>query len=203
MPEVETWTFNAIRSSGQRVRRLGINFGAPGDRKDADGTLWLDFPSVGGPSPDVPLTITGDALEFVREHSALVASDQLPWVFASGVRGARHVSIRLASRDESGDAEAHYQVRLYWRDVSAGEVQSAVQEIRLQGQSTNGQIRALPGRRPAGSHPEAALSESAFIVQEWHNVTVREFLELDIPPIPATPAATSRPLLCGIDMVLE
>ncbi len=203
MPEVETWTFNAIRSSGQRVRRLGINFGAPGDRKDADGTLWLDFPSVGGPSPDVPLTITGDALEFVREHSALVASDQLPWVFASGVRGARHVSIRLASRDESGDAEARYQVRLYLRDVSAGEVQSAVQEIRLQGQSTNGEIRVLPGRRPAGSHPEAALSESAFIVQEWHNVTVREFLELDIPPIPATLASTSRPLLCGIDMVLE
>ena len=61
MPDVETWTFNPIPSSGQRVRRLGINFGAPGDRKADDGTLWLDFPSVGGPSPDVPLTITGDA----------------------------------------------------------------------------------------------------------------------------------------------
>ena len=119
MPDVETWTFNAIRSSGKRVRRLGINFGAPGDRKAADGTLWLDFPSVGGPSPDVPLTITGDSLEYVRDHASLVASDSLPWVFASGVRGARHISIRLASRDEAGAEEARYRVRLYWRDVAA------------------------------------------------------------------------------------
>ena len=35
------------------IVRLGLNLGAPGDRQDAEGTLWLDYPSVGGPSPDV------------------------------------------------------------------------------------------------------------------------------------------------------
>ena len=30
------------------VRRVGINFGAPGNRKADDGTLWLEYPSVGG-----------------------------------------------------------------------------------------------------------------------------------------------------------
>ena len=55
MPDVEMWTFNSIPSSGKRVLRLGINFGAPGDRKADDGTLWLDFPSVGGPSPRCPV----------------------------------------------------------------------------------------------------------------------------------------------------
>ena len=35
------------------IKRLGINLGAPGDRKDAQGTLWLEYPSVGGKSPAV------------------------------------------------------------------------------------------------------------------------------------------------------
>ena len=32
-----------------------MNFGAPGDRRSPDGTLWLEYPSVGGKSPDVPI----------------------------------------------------------------------------------------------------------------------------------------------------
>ena len=36
---------------GTRIRRLGLNLGAPGDRMTEAGTLWLDHPAVGGPSP--------------------------------------------------------------------------------------------------------------------------------------------------------
>ena len=47
-----------------RVRRLGINFGTRAIASADDGTLWLDFPSVGGTSPDVPLTIHGEGLAY-------------------------------------------------------------------------------------------------------------------------------------------
>ena len=49
-PSAEMWTFNDLPWDGKPVRRVGINFGAPGDRRADDGTLWLDWPSVGGPS---------------------------------------------------------------------------------------------------------------------------------------------------------
>ncbi len=54
MPELEYWTTNDFVWNGKRVRRMGINLNAPGDRVAPDGTLWLDFPSVGGRSPDLP-----------------------------------------------------------------------------------------------------------------------------------------------------
>ena len=44
----------------------GINFGAPGDRKTDDGTLWLDWPSVGGPSPEISVRTEGDVAEDSR-----------------------------------------------------------------------------------------------------------------------------------------
>ena len=56
MPDVETWTSFGSQSPKQPVRRLGLNLGAPGDRKADDGTLWLEYPSVGGSSPAVEVT---------------------------------------------------------------------------------------------------------------------------------------------------
>ncbi|MHB8956556.1 MAG: outer membrane protein assembly factor BamB family protein [Pirellulaceae bacterium] len=199
MPEVETWTFNAIPSGNKRVQRLGINFAAPGDRKDADGTLWLDYPSVGGPSPDVPLTLTGDSLEFVRDHASLIASDMLPWVLASGVRGARHIQIRLAGSDEVGAETVNYVVQLYWRDISLSDLQISGMKTRLQGQSSPTQIRALADSRLAPDVPDSKL-----FVQRWQNVVVGEFLEVDLPPAPdAGAGAAARPLLCGIEIILQ
>ena len=52
MPEdFEQWaTWGAVPKAAihGKIQRIGINLGAPGDRKTRDGTLWLDFPSVGG-----------------------------------------------------------------------------------------------------------------------------------------------------------
>ena len=92
MSDVETWTFNSIPSSGKRVARLGVNFGAPGDRKADNGTLWLDFPSVGGPSPDVPITVGGEHVKYFRQHASALQGVDPSWVFASGAYGVRHVS---------------------------------------------------------------------------------------------------------------
>ena len=99
-PEAEMWTFNTVRWDGEPVRRVGINFGAPGDRMADDGTLWLDWPSVGGPSPDLPIEVEPKKPETFRYHSALVqvapGSQGLAWVAASGVRNVRRVTVTLA-----------------------------------------------------------------------------------------------------------
>ena len=44
-----------LNSSGP-IQQLGINLGAPRSRDN--GTLWLDYPLRGGPSPDIQIETT-------------------------------------------------------------------------------------------------------------------------------------------------
>ena len=103
MPEeFEQWTswgqVPTDKLSG-KIRRLGVNFGAPGDRKTEDGTLWLDYPNIGGPSPELSLTTepANEELDFFYHHSTRLKTEAgagvWPWVAASGVRGLRALRI--------------------------------------------------------------------------------------------------------------
>ena len=51
MPEAEMWTFFGAKELKGTIKRLGLNFGGLGNRKADDGTLWLEYPSIGGKSP--------------------------------------------------------------------------------------------------------------------------------------------------------
>jgi outer membrane protein assembly factor BamB len=95
-PEVAYWTFDyyPVPSKPTPVKRVGINFGAPGDRTAADGTLWLEYPSVGGPSPDIPVRAEYENPSWFRYDSSLVKGPY-NWITASGVTGLKEVRIRM------------------------------------------------------------------------------------------------------------
>jgi len=95
MPEAEVWTFNPVGRLAGRIRRVGINLGAPGDRMADEGTLWLDIPSVGGPSPAVRVDIDMERPEWFRHHSSLIRYGSHRWVAASGVRGSGRIRVGL------------------------------------------------------------------------------------------------------------
>ncbi|MEX0818871.1 MAG: PQQ-binding-like beta-propeller repeat protein, partial [Pirellulaceae bacterium] len=129
-PEADVWTYNAYETPSDTIQRVGVNLGAPGDRQDENGTLWLDHPSVGGPSPKVSISVEGEDIEYFRGHSLAIEGDALPWVAASGCEGLKSVSVRL------GKAEAARicRVTLYFAepgDASAGE---RVFDVALQGE---------------------------------------------------------------------
>jgi hypothetical protein len=77
--------------------------GAPGDRRAENGTLWLDYPSVGGPSPQVAVQVGGSP-KYFRHHAMRISGD-LAWVAASGVEGAKTITIQLngAASGKDGD----------------------------------------------------------------------------------------------------
>ena len=105
VPDAETWTFNQIPPNDGgygRVRHVGINLGAPGDRKAANGTLWLDYPVVGGPSPPLAVKAEGKEPRYLRRHSSAVQGGPLPWVAASGVVGLERITVGLLLEDEKG-----------------------------------------------------------------------------------------------------
>jgi outer membrane protein assembly factor BamB len=103
-PDVEMWTWGHTVPGAGQVRRLGINFGAPGDHKDENGTLWLAYPRDTKPwyYNWKPLTIdvrgaAGKTSAF-RRHSLLVEGKSPKWIGASGMRGIRLINIDLSVR---------------------------------------------------------------------------------------------------------
>ena len=98
MPGIEIWT-NSVFEVEERVQRVGVNFGAPGDRLSAPGTLWLDHPSVGGESPKVQVSVKGVEPSYFRRHASAIRHGPLPWVAASGVRNVQSVTIKRAGTD--------------------------------------------------------------------------------------------------------
>jgi hypothetical protein len=98
MPEMEKWGSYGSRVVQGPIVRLGLNLGAPGDRQDADGILWLDYPSVGGPSPDVPVLTEPEGITWFRHHSSRIEGDGPVWVAASGCQGLRSLKVAVNVR---------------------------------------------------------------------------------------------------------
>jgi hypothetical protein len=190
-PDVEMWTFNDLGWDGKPVQRVGINFGAPGDRRADNGTLWLDWPSVGGPSPDLPLEVAPDDVKTFRVHSSLVRSSPgsggLPWVAASGIEGVR--SVRLTLAKEPAESRA-YTVRLHFMEPRQAGSTRRVFRVRLQG------TEVLPELDIAG---EAGAMTA--LVKEFRGIEVRDQLVVELDP--AGSGDQPKPILCGLEVVAQ
>lgn len=136
MPETfEQWaTWGAVPKAALhgKIQRLGLNFGAPGDRKTRDGTLWLDHPSVGGPSPEIEIQTEPAQPETFYRHSVWMQDGEgWPWVAASGVKGLRRLTL-------AGLKPGRYTVKLVFAAPDRGTHRFAVD---LQGQAMTEEIR--------------------------------------------------------------
>jgi len=108
-PEYEQWAAWGTGTATDIVR-AGVNFGAPGDRMTEEGTLWLDYPSRGGPSPELKIEVEPSSAEFYYHHSLWIESGSAwPWVAASGVEGVSAITIRNLR-------STTYTVRLYFAE---------------------------------------------------------------------------------------
>ena len=114
-PEVEMWTFSDVQPVPGPVVAAGLNFGAPGDRRADNGTFWMEYPKVGGPSPDLEVSVEPAKPEWFRKHSARLSGDGLRWVAASGGKGLAAVKVRLVPGKEA-HGERSYTVRLVFSE---------------------------------------------------------------------------------------
>ena len=77
------WTFGGVPREGA----VAVNFGAPGNRRAPNGTLWLDYPDAGSDAGPAPIVSDPRQLETFRHHYSRIEEGDLKWVAASGVRG--------------------------------------------------------------------------------------------------------------------
>ncbi len=128
MPEQhEQWaSWGKSEVPAGKIQRIGINFGAPGDRITRSGTLWLDYPSVGGPSPIIDAKASG-MTRYRYQHSLWMQGDaKYPWVNASAAEGLREFKLK-------GLKPGNYTVRLYFNEPDAVAAGERLQTIQLQG----------------------------------------------------------------------
>ena len=129
MPETHeqwsSWGDDPIKAGS--IQRIGLNFGAPGDRKTRDGTLWLDYPSVGGPSPKITVVTNPKSPTFHYRHSVWMQRGAgWPWVAASAVEGLRELTLRDLK-------PGRYIVRLHFAEAADINSGDRVQTISIQG----------------------------------------------------------------------
>jgi outer membrane protein assembly factor BamB len=187
MPENEMWTsFGATEVKGP-VKRVGINLGAPGDRKDESGTLWLEYPSVGGKSPAVPVKVAPVSAQWFRRHESSVESGGLKWVAASGVKGVEAIYVSLSKQP----TKLTYTVRLHFLEPDRLPPGRRVFSVALQGQEV---LKDFDIAREAGGPNRA-------VVREFRDVVVRTGLTVTFRPSPSAPVGAA--VLCGIEVRAE
>jgi len=187
MPEVEMWTFNSFGLGDDAIRRLGLNLGAPGDRRAPSGTTWLDYPSTGGRSPDPEVTTVPDKPTLFRRHSSRISGDGLRWVGASGAIDLREIAVRLAPE---GAAARSYTVNLYFAepdDIAPGQ---RVFDVAVQGRAA---LSGFDIAREAGA-PRTVISRSVA------DLTVTDVLTVKLAP---SAGSQQPPVLCGIEAVAQ
>lgn len=188
-PEVEMWTFNEFELDDQApIQRIGINLGAPGDRRADNGTLWLDYPIVGGPSPDLPIVTEPETPKYFLNHSSRVAADDLKWVMASGVEGLRKLTIKLTP---SAEQKQTYNVRLFFMEPKHSETGKRVFDVALQDKTV---ISGLDVAAEAGGVRHG-------IVKEIKEVEVSKDLVIELSP--TSSSEDQNPVLCGIEIVAK
>jgi len=187
MPEADMWTFQDLDRPKEPIRRVGINFGAPGDRLAPNGTLWLEYPFVGGPSPEVEIATAPKRCAYFRRHPSNV-SGGLRWVGASGIESPADITIKLASRKSPPRT---YTVGLHFAEPGGARKGQRLFHVAIMGQTV---LRDLDVAAAAG----APLTP---VVKTFRGIAVKDKLRISLTP--AASAAIPRPVLCGAEIVAE
>ena len=226
-PVVEGWSFDHFPAPKYptAAQRVGLNLAAPGNRRDANDTLWLEVPSVGGPSPDLPIAIAADNPKLLRCHASQLhrtpgAASAPAWVAASGVEGITSVSVHLVL--QPADPDAGTAVSAFDNNAFRAELP----EPQPVPPASLAEVRPFTVRLHFAELADARPGERVFDVliqgkkvlskfdiataaggprkpvsAEFRQIEVRDTLRIDT--MRSSPGRGRPPLLCGIEILAE
>ncbi len=179
-PTHEQWTAWGPGATSE-IHRVGINLGAPGDRMTPAGVLWLDHPSVGGPSPAVRVeTEPANPKTFYRHSMWIEGGQGWPWVAASGIQGMKSITLH-------GLRRMSCRVRLYFLEPADLEPGQRVFDVLIAGEK---RLENFDIVREAGGRMQS-------LVKEFKSVAVNGELRISFV------AKKGQALLSGVEVVSE
>ena len=179
MPESHEQWSSWGPGKAENIQRVGINFGAPGDRMTKSGTLWLDYPSRGGPSPDISVRVEPSSVNYFYRHSLFVKGEtNRPWVSGSGVQGAETIVVSMLK-------PATYSIRLFFLDPVIDGAEERIFDVGINDQSV---IENLDITKRTGG-PMRPL------MQEVNGIESKGTLRI------ALSAKSGQTILCGLEII--
>ena len=188
MPEMESWTFGNKDYTKTAVESLGLNFAAPGDRRDSDGVLWFDFPAAGGPSPKLEVTTIPPTPQTFSQHSSLLAPDARNWVAASGFQNLKQLKVKTKLSSKLAT------VRLVFTEPDDLAVGQRVFSVSL-----NGQKVLVDFDIAADSQDDDAAPHETTVVREFSGIPYSGELTIDF----SAQAGSAEPVLSGVSLTAE
>ena len=185
MPWMTYWTNSNYKWGGSQIKQLGLNLNAPGDRISENNTLWIEFPTAGGASPDIPVKIDTAGYSLIRKESISVISENTPWVSSSAISGLRSIEITLSNSNEA--PETTYTVNLYFSELEKKQPGERLFNIRLQDETL---IENLDIAREAGKCDKE-------IVKSFTGIIAGKTLKIDLVPV------NGNTILSGIELIHE
>lgn len=190
MPEVEMWSFTDVNTSRAPVQSLGINFGAPGDRKADNGTLWLEYPNVGGRSPKLDIKVTPEKPSWFRRHSLRLQGGDLTWVEASGARGLRSIRIGVSGRPAEPPSDLrHYTVCLHFVEPDDKKPGQRVFDVALGDQTVLRNFDIVAETK----------SPNVGLVKKFSGIPASDSITIALTP--ADP--NTETIICGVEILAE
>ncbi|NLZ05772.1 MAG: PQQ-binding-like beta-propeller repeat protein [Phycisphaerae bacterium] len=194
MPDVEMWTFSKVEPSDAPIQSVGINLGAPGDRRAENGTLWLEYPIVGGSSAELDMAVAPEELSWFRRHSSRLRRSDISWVEASGAKGLRSVQVRMSGsqgepRGVGLGPPAGYTVHLHFMEPENKKAGERRFDVALNGQTVLEDFDIVA----------EAGSPNVGIVRTFKGIQTSDFVTISLTPTDAC----SETILCGIEIVAE
>ncbi|MBP8131064.1 MAG: PQQ-binding-like beta-propeller repeat protein [Candidatus Hydrogenedentes bacterium] len=181
------------------VRHMAVNFGAPGDRRDDDGTLWFAYPHPPstrwyqyGTDFDLSEKFSErDVRYFARNVEGLSLEPAgKSWLFASGCRGLYRLTLPLL---DEGQGPGRYTVRLYFAEPDGAAPGTRVFDVALGGQTV---LEGFDIQRETGGAP-------AGVIKEFTGVTVKDSLVVEFTADGAQDAPDRVPVLSAIEAIRE
>jgi hypothetical protein len=190
----KAWAMYSTPGPMTPVRRLGVNLGVPGDRKDAEGNLWLGYPR---PAGSLVLKFNLDAAfypggRFVQENSNFTEVTQTddPWLFASAADGLSKLTVPVLG---PADGSAAYRVRLAFAAPEGDQPGRRVFDIRLQGKPVAADYDIV---REAGGVNRAVFAA-------FDGVVVDGDLVIELVAKQPNPTSDQWPRLSGVEIVRQ
>jgi len=185
MPWMTYWANSNYKWSGKQIKQLGLNLNAPGDRTSDENVLWIEYPFVGGASPEIPVKIDTVNYFTIRKEPISVSSESTPWISASAVGGIRSLEITLSKEKETPPTS--YKVNLYFSELEDKKAGERVFDVSIQGSKVleNFDIVSQAGK----SNKE--------IVKTFTGIEAGAMLKIEMDP------KMGNTILSGIELVEE
>ena len=199
-PEHDRWGIYSSGGANTPVQHLAVNLGAPGDRRDNSGRLWLGYPRPGLPGDRSAMGFAFEMnVEFLDggayfrendEDDPLTATDK-PWLVTSCARGVKRCTIPLRGRN---DGPAQYTVTLHFAELEDLKPGQRIFDVMLQGRTEQEGLDIV----------KTAAGTRRAITKSFSGIPVDRNLDIEFVPKNQNRAAPgSPPLLCAVEVTLE